>query len=101
MRIEGAERTGLEPGLPTALRYGACPPCALEHLRQREAEPLVYRHPKPARTTAPGVSSATLPEGPFSALLTGVRSNPKRDTRLFFGRENIALYVCQRTDVTV
>ncbi len=40
VRIEGADRTGLEPGLPTALRYGARPPFALEHLHQRDAEPL-------------------------------------------------------------
>ena len=121
VRIEGADRTELEPGLPTALRYGARPPFALEHLHQRDAEPLALlgglfgggfcnmgflqsvRLPARNRqlTAAPGVSSAILPEGPFSALLTGVRSNPKRDTRIFFGRENIALYVCQRTDVRV
>ena len=40
VRIEGADRTGLEPGLPTALRYCARPPFALEHLHQRDAEPL-------------------------------------------------------------
>ena len=71
VRIEGADRTGLEPGLPTELRYGARPPFALEHLHQREAEPLVYRHPKPARTTAPGARPAALVLTPL-ALITKI-----------------------------
>ena len=81
MRIEGAERTGLEPGLPTALRYGACPPCALEHLHQRDAEPLVYRHPKLARTTAPGARPAALVLTPLE-LITKIPPWCRRRVRI-------------------
>ena len=43
VRIEGADRMGLE----RLLRYCARPPFALEHLRQHDAEHLVYHSPKP------------------------------------------------------
>ena len=41
--IEGTDR----PGLERLLRYCARPPFALEHLRQRDAEHVVYHSPKP------------------------------------------------------
>ena len=47
VRIEGADRMGLE----RLLRYCARPPFALEHLRQHDAEHLVYHSPKPRRGT--------------------------------------------------
>ena len=83
VRIEGADRTGLEPGLPTALRYCARPPFALEHLHQRDAEPLLYRNPKPARTTAPGARPAALVLTPL-ALITKIAAlvPPPRAHRL-------------------
>ena len=49
VRIEGADRSGLE----RLLRYCARPPFALEHLQQRDPEHLVYHSPKP-RPDAPG-----------------------------------------------
>ena len=42
VRIVGADRTGLE----RLLRYCACPPLALAHPYQRDAEHLVYRNPE-------------------------------------------------------
>jgi hypothetical protein len=42
VRIAGADRAGLE----RLLRYCARPPFALEHLRQLDAEHLVYHSPK-------------------------------------------------------
>ena len=64
VRIEGADRTGLEP----LLRYCAGPPFALEHLHQRDAEHLVYRNPKPARGTAPGARPASLVLTPLELI---------------------------------
>ena len=49
VHIEGADRTGLV----RLMRCCARPPFVLEHLHQRDADHLVYRNPKPARTTAP------------------------------------------------
>jgi hypothetical protein len=54
VRIEGNDRAGLE----RLLRYCARPPFALEHLRQRDAEHLVYHCPKPR------------PDGPRDLVLT-------------------------------
>ena len=62
--IEGADRIGLER-LP---RYCARPPFALDHLRQRDAEHLVYRDPKPARGTAPGARPAALVLTPLELI---------------------------------
>jgi Putative transposase len=56
VRIEGADRTGLE----RLLRYCARPPFALEHLQQRDTEHLVYRNPKPVRGTVPAARPAAL-----------------------------------------
>mgnify|MGYP002813751958 CR=1 FL=1 len=64
MRIEGADRTGLE----RLLRYCARPPFALEHLHQRDGEHLVYRNPKPARGTAPGARPAALVLTPLELI---------------------------------
>ena len=64
VRIEGADRTGLE----RLLRYCARPPFALEHLHQRDAEHLVYRNPKPARGTAPGARPAALVPTPLELI---------------------------------
>ena len=64
VRIEGADRTGLE----RLLRYCARPPFALEHLHQRDAEHLVYRNPKPVRGTAPGTRPAALVLTPLELI---------------------------------
>ena len=64
VRIEGADRTALEP----LLRYCARPPFALEHLHQRDAEHLVYRNPKPVRGTAPGTRPAALVLTPLELI---------------------------------
>lgn len=56
VRIEGADRTGLE----RLLRYCARPPFALEHL--------VYRNPKPVRTTVPGARPAALVLTPLELI---------------------------------
>ena len=62
--IEGTDRIGLER-LP---RYRARPPFAQDHLRQRDAEHLVYRNPKPAHGTAPGARSAALVLTPLELI---------------------------------
>lgn len=54
VRIEGADRTGLE----RLLRYCARPPFSLEHRQQLDAEHLVYHCPKPR------------PDGPNDLALT-------------------------------
>ncbi len=64
VRIEGADRTGLE----RLLRYCARPPFALEHLHQRDAEHLVYRNPKPVRGTAPRTRPAALVLTPLELI---------------------------------
>jgi len=64
VRIEGADRVGLE----WLLRYCARPPFALEHLHQRDAGHLVYRNPKPARTTAPGTRPTALVLTPLELI---------------------------------
>ncbi|MDP3539992.1 MAG: transposase [Azonexus sp.] len=64
VRIEGADRTGLE----RLLRYCAHPPFALEHLHQRDAEHLVYRNPKAARGTASGTRPAALVLTPLELI---------------------------------
>lgn len=68
VRIEGADGTRLEPGLPTELRYGARRPFAREHLHQRDAEHLVYRNPKPLRSTAPCARPAALVLTPLELI---------------------------------
>ena len=62
--IEGADRTRLE----RLLRYCARPPFALEHLHERDAEPLVHRNPKPVRGTAPGTRPAALVLTPLELI---------------------------------
>ena len=52
-----------------ALRTCARPPLALEHLHQRDAEHLVYRNPKPVRTTAPGARPAALVLTPLELIM--------------------------------
>ena len=64
VRIEGADRIGLE----RLLRYCARPPFAPAHLHQRDAEQLVYRNPKPARGTAPGVPPTALVLTPLELI---------------------------------
>ena len=64
MRIEGADRIGLE----RLLRYCARPPFALEYLHQRDALHLIYRNPKPVRTTAPGARPAALVLTPLELI---------------------------------
>lgn len=64
VRIEGTDRTGLE----RLLRYCARPPFALEHLHQHDAEHLVYRNPKPVRTTVPGARPAALVLTPLELI---------------------------------
>ena len=56
VRIEGADRIGLE----RLLRYCARPPFALEHLHRRDADHVIYRNPKPVRTTEQGTRPAAL-----------------------------------------
>jgi hypothetical protein len=64
VRIEGADQMGLE----RLLRYCACPPFALEHLHQLDAEHLVYRNPKPVGAMAPGARPAALVLTPLELI---------------------------------
>ena len=49
-------------------RTCARPPFALEHLHQRDAGHVVYRNPKPVRTTAPGARPAALVLTPLELI---------------------------------
>ena len=83
VRIEGADRTGLE----RLLRYCARPPFALEHLHQRDAEHLVYRNPKPARGTAPGTRPAALVLTPLELItkITALVPPPRAHRHRYYG----------------
>ena len=83
VRIEGADRTGLE----RLLRYCARPPFALEHLHQGDAEHLVYRNPKLGRTTAPGTRPAALVLTPLELIdkIAALVPPPRANGHRYFG----------------
>ena len=83
VRIEGADRTGLER-LP---RTCAGPPFAFLHLHQRDAEHLVYRNPKPARGTATGAGPTALLPTPLEliAKIVALVPPPRAHCHRYYG----------------
>ena len=83
VRIEGADRTGLERLLRTCAR----PPFALEHLHQRDAEHLVTRNPTSARGTATGARPTALLPTPLELItkIAALAPLPRAHCHRYYG----------------